>query len=136
MQGFYCNIHEVTRSGFKTFVQGNIFSVDANRIARLLNLQRPAHRSDPFLNSDNNVIQVNEVATVLCCKPTVWNTPYLKISSLTASYRLLNTFVCCNIEPRSHKSDLLYPQAFLLYSLGTGTSVDIPLTILESMVRI
>lgn len=50
---------------------------------------------------------------------------------------MLNTFVYHNnIEPRGHTSDLLYPQAFLLYSLGTGTVVDIPRTIFYSMLRI
>ena len=115
-------------------VRGKTLYVDANRIATLLNLRRPTPKSSPFSDLNNIVIQANKMATVLCGEPTVWDTPLLKISGLTTDYRLLNTFVYHNIEPRSHKSDLLYPQAFLLYSLGTCTSVDILMTILESMV--
>lgn len=110
--------------------------MDANRSATLLNLRRPARPSYPFPDQDNLEIQANELATVLCGEPTVWDSPVLKIFGLTSDYRLLNTFVCHNIEPRGHTSDLLYPQAFLLYSLGTGTSVDVPQTILDSMLRI
>ncbi|XXG62247.1 hypothetical protein AAC387_Pa05g0647 [Persea americana] len=106
---FYCNIFDVTSSGFKIYVRGKTLSVVANRIVTLLNLRRPAPRSYPLSDLDNIVIQANEVATVLCGEPTVWDTPLLKISGLTTDYRLLNTFFCHNIEPKSHKSDLLYP---------------------------
>ncbi|RWR77718.1 hypothetical protein CKAN_00621900 [Cinnamomum micranthum f. kanehirae] len=133
---FYCNIFDVSDSDFKTYVRGKTLHVNANKIATLLNLRRPTARSYPFADAENIEIQGNEVATVLCGEPIIWDTPTFSISGLTTDYRLLNTFVCNNIEPRSHQSDLLYPQAFLLYSLGTGNSVDIPLTILESMLRI
>lgn len=79
---------------------------------------------------------MNEVATVLSGEPTIWDSPVLKIFGLTTDYQLLNRFVCHNNEPKGHTSDLLYPQALLLYSLGTGSSVDIPRTILNSMLRI
>ncbi|RWR73459.1 hypothetical protein CKAN_00173800 [Cinnamomum micranthum f. kanehirae] len=133
---FYCNIFDATSSGFSTYVRGKTLTVDANRITTLLNLRRPIPRSYPIPNPDNIVIETNEVATVLCGEPTEWDTPVLKISDLTSDYRTLNTFVCNNIEPRSHTSDLAYEQAFLLYCLGIGTSVDIPLTIFESMLRV
>ena len=96
----------------------------------------PANPSYPFPIPDNVEVQANEVATVLCGEPTVWSSSILKISGLTTDYQLLNTFVCHNIEPRGHSSDLLFPQAALLYYLGTGTSVDVALTIFNSMLRI
>ncbi|RWR73042.1 hypothetical protein CKAN_00129200 [Cinnamomum micranthum f. kanehirae] len=133
---FYCNIFDATSSGFNTYVRGKTLIEDANRIATLLNLRRPVPRSYPIPNPDNIVIETNEVATVLCGEPTEWDTPVLKISDLTFDYRTLNIFVCNNIEPRSHISDLAYEQAFLLYCLGIGTSVDILLTIFESMLRV
>eukprot|EP00268_Persea_americana_P034958 TRINITY_DN3454_c1_g2_i1.p1 TRINITY_DN3454_c1_g2~~TRINITY_DN3454_c1_g2_i1.p1 ORF type:complete len:152 (-),score=19.87 TRINITY_DN3454_c1_g2_i1:484-939(-) len=68
---FYCNIFDVTSSGFKAYVWEKTLSVDANKIATLLNLRRPAPRSYPFSDSDNIVIQANEVATVLCGEPTL-----------------------------------------------------------------
>lgn len=133
---FYCNMYDVNNSGFKTYVRGKTLTVDANSIATLLSLQRPVHISYPTNDLDNMMMQANEVATELCGKPTVLDSPVLKIFGLTTDYRLLNTFVCYNIEPRSHRSDLIYSQAFLLYSLGTSTSVDIPQAILESMLRV
>lgn len=135
---FYCNMYDVDvdKISFKTYVRGKTLSVDADKIATLLNLNRPAHRIYPFHSQGDVVFQGDGVATILCGGPSIWNSQTLKITGLTTDFRTLNTFVCYNIEPRGHKSDLLYPQAFLLYALATTTSVDIPLTILESMLRI
>lgn len=76
------------------------------------------------------------MATALCGEPIVWVPPVLKISGLSIDYRLLNIFVCHNMEPRGHSFDLFYPQACLLYALATGTSVDVPQTILAFMLQI
>ena len=110
--------------------------MDANRIATLLKLRRPAHPSYPFPNPDDVELQANEVATALSSEPTEWHSPVLKISGFTTDFRMLNTLVYNNIEPSGHSSDLLFFQAALLFYLSTGTSVDVALTIFNSMLRI
>ena len=76
--------------------------MDANKIATLLKLRRPAIPTYPFPNPDNIELQADEVATVLCGVPAEWHPPVLKISGLTTDFRMLNTLVCNNIEPSGH----------------------------------
>lgn len=115
---YYCNMFDVTNASFKTYVQGKTLSVDANNIGSLLKLRKPKHSHYPFPDPDNHEYQMNELATVHCGEPTIWDFTVLKIFDLTSYYRLLNTFVCHIIEPRGHTSDLPYPRAFSSIFLG------------------
>lgn len=99
-------------------------------------IRRPDNPYYPFRYPKNIECHKNEVAIMLCGAPIEWNSLVLKISYLMSDYRLLDTFVCHNIEPRDHIFYLIYPQTFLLYSLGTSDAIGIPKTILDSMVRI
>lgn len=119
---FYCNMFDVADDGFKSYVHGKTIFVDADRIGALIQLGRPNHPYYPFPDPENIEYHKNEVAKVLCGAPTEWNSPVLKISSLTSDNQLFNTFVCHNIETRGHTSDLLYP--YIGLSSCSGHSKD------------
>lgn len=65
MREFYCNMFEVIGYGFKTYVRGQTLFVDANKIAKLLNLRRLANPSYHFPNPDNIEVQKEDMASLM-----------------------------------------------------------------------
>ena len=62
-----------------------------------------------------------------------WSGAVLKKIYLTPSYRMLNLFVCFNVEPKGRTSEVITETGYLLYVIGTGQPIDIPLTIYRHM---
>lgn len=54
---------------------------------------------------------------------------------MTGDYRLLNRFVCHNLEPRGRTSNVNQKNGYLLYTIGTGKSINVPLVIVNGMLR-
>ena len=54
----------------------------------------------------NTRIDYNLVGTTICGVHTVWPGGLIPHGNLTDEYRFLNRFVCHNLEPRGHTSDV------------------------------
>jgi hypothetical protein len=77
----------------------------------------------------------DEVITTLTGgRKRAWPGGVLKQKFLTPSYRMLNLFVCFNLEPKGRTSEVIMETGHLLYLIGTGQPIDIPLTIYRHMV--
>ena len=62
-----------------------------------------------------------------------WSGGVLKQKYFTPSYRMLNLFVCFNVEPKGRTSEVIMETGYLLYVIGTEQPIDLPLTIYRHM---
>ena len=56
-----------------------------------------------------------------------WLGGIIKQRYLTPSYRMLNMFACSNLEPKGRSSEVIMETDFLLYVIGIGQPIDLPL---------
>eukprot|EP00268_Persea_americana_P005820 TRINITY_DN12004_c0_g2_i1.p1 TRINITY_DN12004_c0_g2~~TRINITY_DN12004_c0_g2_i1.p1 ORF type:complete len:107 (+),score=9.95 TRINITY_DN12004_c0_g2_i1:1108-1428(+) len=101
-----------------------------------MQIPRPMNADYPFPNPENTPFHPFDIASALCGGDSEWAGDLLYQKELTDQYHLLNFFVCYNVEPHGHTSDLNCQRAYLLYAWGTGLSVDNPKCIYDAMVRI
>ena len=59
----------------------------------------------------------------------------LKLKYLTPSYRMLILFAYSNLEPEGCMSEVIMEIGFLLYVIGTGQPIDLPLMIFNHMLN-
>ena len=55
---FYCNMHEVTKNSFKTFVRGNLFCITPELLSVLLEI--PCTEGANYPNIDNHLVSFNK----------------------------------------------------------------------------
>ena len=60
------------------------------------------------------------VTTLIGGRHCEWSGGVLKQKYLTPSYRMLNLFVCFNVEPNRRTFEVIMETGYLLYVLGTG----------------
>ncbi|CAK9170534.1 unnamed protein product [Ilex paraguariensis] len=56
------------------------------------------------------------------------------LQHLTPKYRILNLIVGYNIRPIAHNADFGLDQAYLLYAIGMGMSIDLPCLIIDEII--
>ena len=66
----------------------------------------------------------------------MWIERVLPHGRLTTEYRFLNLFVCHNLDPRGHTFDVSEKNAYLLHAIGTGKQINVPLVVLQVMMRL
>lgn len=104
--------------------------------AKLVKVRRPPNPCYPFLDPENVIKFSDAVSTELTGEPSEWARDLLHQHELTDDYRHFYIFVNHDIEPCGHILDPKYPQAYLLYAIGTGLLVDIPKTMFDAMTKI
>ncbi|XXG69649.1 hypothetical protein AAC387_Pa06g2461 [Persea americana] len=116
---------EIEDSGsIKTFVRGKWITIAAADIADFIDIPVAANLDSPI--PENTQIDYDLVATTICGANTAWPDGIIPHGNLTAEYRFLNRFVCHNLEPRGHTSDVTQKNGYLLYCIGIGKRVNIP----------
>ena len=125
---------EVEDNGdIKTYVRGKWISLSPAILADFLEI--PVVENPHYPIPANSQINYDDVATTICGAGTAWPGGLLPHGNLTAEYRFLNRFVCHNLEPRGHTSDVAQKNGYLLYCIGTSKSVNIPQVILNAMIK-
>ena len=84
----------------------------------------------PVSSATLDSIDYDVVATTLCGKEPCWIERVLPHGHLIAEYRFLNLFVCHNLDPCNHTSDVSKKKAHLLYAIGTSKRINVPLVVL------
>ena len=101
---FY-NIIEVEDNGaIKTYVSGKWITISIVDIADFLDILEVTNPDYPI--PANTQIDYDLVGTTICGEPTAWPSGLIPHGNLTVEYRFLNWFVCHNLEPRGHTSDV------------------------------
>lgn len=83
---------------------------------------------------DGHTINYNEVARELTGKRINWIGGSLNQNRHTDSYRLLNIFIRHNVNPKGSKA-IPKEVGYLLYCIGTGKIVDLPLAVFRGMAK-
>ncbi|CAK9141493.1 unnamed protein product [Ilex paraguariensis] len=102
-------------------------------IAKILEVPRPLMPENTVVYPYKKEEQVLKLGRLLMkfVIPTVWVDKNTNIGqkNLGLSYRILNRIVSCNINPKGHKADFGFDRAQLLYAIGIGVCIVLPLYI-------
>ncbi|RWR92122.1 protein MAINTENANCE OF MERISTEMS-like protein [Cinnamomum micranthum f. kanehirae] len=131
----YCNLEIVNSGKIKSFVRGKWITMTVQDIADFIDIPI-VHNSDcPIPDELHAPINYDLVATTICGAEISWPGGLLSHGNLTEEYRFLNRFVCHNLEPRGHTSNVAQGNCYLLYCIGTGKRVNIPQIIFNVIVK-
>ncbi|XXG80317.1 hypothetical protein AAC387_Pa09g1223 [Persea americana] len=133
---FYNNMDVVSASEVKTYVHGKWLTITSTELTEFLDIPMLAKFDYPISSATLGRIDYDEVATTLCGRETRWIERVLLYGRLTGEYRFLNLFVCHNLEPRGHTSNVSKKNTYLLYAIGTDKRINVPLVILHVMMRL
>ncbi|KAJ8630437.1 hypothetical protein MRB53_023760 [Persea americana] len=129
---FYAKMHEVSATSFKSFVRGEVFEISLDSLSAILEIPRTEGAMCQVV--DDWQINYNEVARELTGKPINWVGGSLNQNKLIESYRLLNIFIRHNVNTKGSKA-IPKDNGYLLYCIGTGKTVDLPLVVLRGMTK-
>lgn len=73
----------------------------------------------------NMVVTLQEVCNVLCIDLNNWSGRSIIALSLKYEYRVLNSIVSTNIDPKKYTYQVSYDRVLLMYAIGTRKSIDI-----------
>lgn len=130
---FYNNMEIQDSGNLKTYVRGKWITISASDLADFIDIPEVENPDYPI--PANTQIDYDLVGLTICGEPTAWPGGLIPHGNLTDEYRFLNRFVCHNLEPRGHTSDVAQKNGYLLYCIGTGRRVNIPQIILNAIVR-
>lgn len=133
---FYCNLEfDDSTNSLKTFVRGKAITISVGDVADFLDIPCVQQCDYPIPEDSQGPIDYDRIGTILCGEETLWPSGLLPHGSLTEEYRFLNRFVCHNVEPRGHTSDINHKNGYLLYCIGTGKTVNIPQVIFNALLK-
>ena len=111
---FYNNM-EIEESGsLKTYVRGKWITITMDDIVDFIDIPVVENPNYPTLENSQVPIDYDLVCTTICGADTRWPGGILPRGNLTAEYRFLNRFVCHNLEPRGHTSNVSHKNGYLL----------------------
>ena len=133
---FYSNALIVENRHLRIFVRGAIFHVTPVTIAEFFqSMRREQHPQYPYAEAD--LPELSMIGREVTNNPDFgWGRPnkYIKQGDLTDRNRILNLFTVNNLLPRAQKNQVYTEQAYLLYALGMGHTIDLPNLIIDQMV--
>ena len=115
---------------------GTWFNITPTELGEFLDIPVLAEFDYPTSSDTQGTIDYDAVATTLCGRETRWVDSVLQHGRLTVEYRFLNLFVCYNLETHGHTSDVSKKNAYLLYAIGTGKRINVPLVVLLVMMKL
>ena len=102
----YNNMDLESSASLKTFVRGKWITISTANIAEFLDIPIVENCDYPILENSQVNIDYDMVGTTLYGEETNWPGGCLPHGNLNEEYRFLNRFVCHNLEPRGHTSDV------------------------------
>lgn len=100
---------DILESGsLKTYVRGKWLTIYVADIENFIEIPVVKNPDYPISNELQVPIDYDLVATTICGADTRWSGGTLPHGNLTDEYQFLNRFVCHNLEPRDHTSDVAH----------------------------